>query len=260
MGLLDDKTVLLTGGGSGIGRAVVEKFISEGARMAVLERVPERAAELKKDFGEVLLPIVGDVREMADNERAVSETVKAFGKLDVFVGNAGVFDGFRPIVEIDKDTLKQACQDLFAVNVIGYILGAKAAIPELQKTEGRMVFTASFAGFNPGGGGVIYTASKHAVVGMIRQLAHELRPTIQVNGVAPGGVYTDLRGIGALGLGERSTFAEVKPEFLQSPAEQAGAYLFLASKELSPVTNGACVDTMFMRGAPPGAPAGRRAE
>src|SRR5581483_1068466 len=117
MGMLDNKTVLLTGSGSGIGRAVVEKFISEGARMAVLERVPERAEELKKQFGEVLLPVVGDVREMADNERAVAETVKAFGKLDVFVGNAGVFDGFQKIVDIDKNALKQACEELFAVNV-----------------------------------------------------------------------------------------------------------------------------------------------
>lgn len=260
MGLLDGKSVLLTGGGSGIGRAVVEKFISEGARIGVLERVQERADELKKDFGDSLLPIVGDVREMADNERAVSETVRAFGKLDVFVGNAGVFDGFRPLADIEKDKLKQACEDLFAVNVIGYILGAKATLGELQKTEGRMVFTASFAGFNAAGGGVIYTASKHAVVGMIRQLAHELKPTIQVNGVAPGGVYTDLRGITSLGLGQESTFAQAKPEFLQAPAEQAGAYLFLASKELSPVTNGAVIDTMFMRSSPPTAPSGRRAE
>ncbi|HZP25423.1 MAG TPA: SDR family NAD(P)-dependent oxidoreductase [Dehalococcoidia bacterium] len=260
MGLLDNKTVLLTGGGSGIGRAVVEKFISEGARMAVLERVPERAEELKKQFGEVLLPVVGDVREMADNERAVAETVKAFGKLDVFVGNAGVFDGFQKIVDIDKNALTQACEELFAVNVVGYILGAKAAIPELEKTQGRMVFTASQAGFNPGGGGVIYTASKHAVVGMIRQLALELRPNIQVNGVAPGGVYTDLRGISTLGLGKESNFAHVPPGILQEPSDQAGAYLFLAAKELSPVTNGTCIDTMFMPNAPDNGVTNRRAE
>ena len=94
------------------------------------------------------------------------------------------------------------------MNITGCILGAKATLPELLKTNGCMLFTASVAGLNSGGGGVLYTASKHAVVGMIRQLAMELGPRIRVNGVAPGGTRTDLRGLPVLGQDDRSHFTD----------------------------------------------------
>ncbi len=97
-----------------------------------------------------------------------------------------------------KTSIAAACDELFAVNVKGCILGAKAALHELGKSKGCMIFTASGAGFTSAGGGVIYTASKHAVVGIIRQLAVELGPNIRVNGVAPGGTMTDLRSVAAL--------------------------------------------------------------
>lgn len=87
---------------------------------------------------------------------------------------------------------------------------------ELRKTGGSMIFTASIAGLNSGGGGVLYTASKHAVVGMIRQLAAELGPDIRVNGVAPGGTLTDLRGLVSLGQDGRSQFA--------NPASRSGSH------------------------------------
>jgi len=72
--------------------------------------------------------------------------------LDIFVGNAGAF-GFLPLTDVCEDKLDEAFDELFAVNVKGYVMGAKAALPELQKAEGCMVFTASVAGFNSGGGG-----------------------------------------------------------------------------------------------------------
>ena len=79
---------------------------------------------------------------------------------------------------------------MFGVNVKGYLLGAKAAYRELAKTRGSIIFTVSNAGFYPCGGGPLYTASKHAVVGLIRQLAYELAPSVRVNAVAPGLVRT----------------------------------------------------------------------
>src|SRR5947207_15967210 len=103
-----------------------------------------------------------------------------------------------------------------------------------------MVFTASVAGLNSGGGGVIYTASKHAVVGMIRELAVEFAPDVRVNGVAPGGTMTDLRGLVSLGNDDRSQFAD--PQIADrlrannplhialEPDDLAGAYVFLASR------------------------------
>ena len=240
MGWLDGQVALVTGGGSGIGRAIVTRFIEEGARVGVMDRVLARTEQLRTDFGKGVVAISGDVSRLDDNKRAVAETVNAFGRLDVFVGNAGVFDRSLPLAEIPEEQVSAACDELFGVNVKGCILGAKATLSELQKTEGCMVFTASVAGFNSGGGGTLYTASKHAVVGLIRQLAVEVGPRIRVNGVAPGGTRTDLRGLAVLRQDDRSHFAD--PALVErlragnplqmalEPRDVAGAYLFLASR------------------------------
>src|SRR3989475_9212170 len=203
MGWLDGQVALVTGGGSGIGRALVTRSIEEGARVGVMDRVAGRTEQLRTDFGKAVVAIGGDVSRLDDNKRAVAETVNGFGQLDIFIGNAGVFDRSLPLAEIPEERLAAACDELFGVNVKGCILGAKAALPELQKTEGCMIFTASVAGMNSGGGGTIYTASKHAVVGLIRQLAVEVGPRVGVNGVAPGGTMTDLRGLGMRSQDER---------------------------------------------------------
>jgi NAD(P)-dependent dehydrogenase (short-subunit alcohol dehydrogenase family) len=231
---------LVTGGGSGIGRAVAARFIAEGARVGVLDRVAARAQELRSEFGDAVHTVTGDVTRLDDNKRAVSETVGAFGRLDIFIGNAGIFDSFLSLAEFSEANLAEACDELFGVNVKGCILGAKAALPELMKTEGSMVFTASVAGSNSGGGGPLYTASKHAVVGLIRQLAAELGPRIRVNGVAPGGTMTDLRGLAVLRQNDRSHFADPSTEermrtnnplqIALAPGDLAGAYVFLSSR------------------------------
>src|SRR5258708_38180861 len=147
MGWLDGQVALVTGGGSGIGRAVVARYIEEGARIGVMERVAARADQLRREFGDKVVGIAGDVALLADNQRAVAETVRAFGPLDIFVANAGIFDVYAKLAEFDADKLGQAYDELFGVNVKGVIFGAKAALPELKKTTGCMVFTASVAGF-----------------------------------------------------------------------------------------------------------------
>lgn len=240
MGWLDGQVALVTGGGSGIGRAVVARFIAEGARVGAVDRVPDRAAELTTEFGAAVVAITGNVAELADNKRAVAETVEAFGRLDILVGNAGIFDNFLSLAEFPEENLSHACDELFGVNVKGCILGAKAALPELLKAGGSMVFTASVAGSNSGGGGPLYTASKHAVVGLIRQLAVELGPHIRVNGVAPGGTMTDLRGLSVLNQDGASQFADRSIEerlragnplqIVLAPGDLAGAYVFLSSR------------------------------
>lgn len=252
MGWLDGKVALVTGGGSGIGRAVVQRFVEEGARIGVLERIADRVEQLKTDFGSQVVAVQGDVTKLGSNRTAVEDTVRAFGKLDIFVGNAGVGDGFVALRDISEEKLVEAFDEQFAVNVKSCFLGAKVALPHLMETEGCMIFTASGAGFNSGGGGSLYTASKHAVVGMIRQLAAELAPTVRVNGVAPGGTITDIRGLGALGLGGESVFAD--SEFVNAmrnraplgplePSDHAGVYVLLASKDNSRAMTGVVVST-----------------
>ena len=253
MGWLEGQVALITGGGSGIGLAIVTRFVEEGARVGVVDRFPERVEQLRAEFGESVVAVQGDVALLADNKRAVEQTVGAFGKLDVFVGNAGIFDSRQRLDDFPEEQLGEAFDELFGVNVKGCFLGAKAAVSDLAKTKGCMVFTASVAGFNSGGGGALYTASKHAVVGMIRQLAAELAPDIRVNGVAPGGVRTDLRGLVALDTADRSNFADPATEermrannplkIALQPRDIANAYLFLASRENAAGITGSIIPT-----------------
>jgi NAD(P)-dependent dehydrogenase (short-subunit alcohol dehydrogenase family) len=124
-----------------------------------MDRLAERGEGLRGQFGDKVTAVAGDVSRLDDNKRAVAATVAAFGRLDIFVGNAGVLDGFIPLAQMAEDRLAAACDELFAVNVKGCILGAKAALSELDKSAGSMIFTASGAGFTSAGGGVIYSAS-----------------------------------------------------------------------------------------------------
>ena len=146
MGWLDGEVALVTGGASGIGRAIVERYVAEGARVAIMDRAAGRSDELKARFGDKVIALSGDVSRLEDNKRAVAETVAAFGRLDIFVGNAGLLDGFLRLAELAEASIAAACDELFAVNVKGCILGAKAALGELDKSKGCMIFTASGAG------------------------------------------------------------------------------------------------------------------
>jgi 2,3-dihydroxy-2,3-dihydrophenylpropionate dehydrogenase len=198
-GWLDGKVAIVTGGASGIGRAVVERFVHEGAKVCVYDLDGEKLQQLSRLLpSEAIVTVHGDVTRLEDNRRGVAAALDAFGRLDVFVGNAGVFDGFVTLEKLPDEHLSAAFDEIFHVNVKGYLLGAKAALPELLKTSGNMIFTVSSAGFYPNGGGPIYTASKHAVVGLIQELAHELAPRVRVNGVGPGGTVTNLRVVASL--------------------------------------------------------------
>lgn len=247
MGWLEGYVALVTGGGSGIGRAVVDRFVEEGASVVVLEKLEARAAEAQAAYPGRVVGVAGDVTRYEDNRRAGETAVQRFGKLDVFVANAGVFDMSARLEEMEPEQIGSAFDELFAINVKGYLLGVKAALPELRKTGGSVIFTASQAGIYPGGGGSIYTASKHAVIGLMRQLSLELGPSVRVNAVAPTGVVTDLRGLQALGSGNVSTASRSRPSgrprTTTYPEDHTGAYVYLASKENSGVTMGAIMDT-----------------
>jgi cis-2,3-dihydrobiphenyl-2,3-diol dehydrogenase len=238
-GRLEGQAILITGGASGLGRAIVDRFVEEGARVAVLDRSAERLEAMTAEHGERVVAVRGDVRSIADNLAAVRSAEDAFGRLDCAIGNAGLWDYSVPLVDLDEAAIDAAFDELFQVNVKGYLLLAKAAAPALVRSEGALLFTVSNAGFYPGGGGPLYTASKHAVVGLIRQLAHELAPYVRVNGVAPGGIDTDLRGLEALGMAGRSVSSLGMPKTaelyvpigrLPTAREYTGAYVFFATR------------------------------
>ena len=199
MSALANTTALVTGGGSGLGRAIVERFLREGANVGVLEKSSVHADRLLADHpGAPLEVTVGDVGSHADNARAVDRTCDRFGGLDIFVGNAGLYDNRARLEDIPPARLETAFAELFRVNVQGYLLGAQASLCALRARRGAMIFTASVSSTTAGYGGVLYVASKHAVAGLIRQLAWEFAPMVRVNGIAPGYVPTALRGLSSL--------------------------------------------------------------
>ena len=246
MGWLEGYSALVTGGTGGIGSAIVRRYVKEGAKVGVLARNEAELAKLKEELGDSIITICGDVTKPEDNARAVSETVKAFGKLDTFVANAAVFDYFTRLEKIAPEEFEASFQKLFSVNVQGYLLGAQAAIPELRKTKGSMIFTLSNSSFYAGGGGILYVTSKHAVVGLVRQLAFELSPHIRVNGVAPGATDTAMSSLE--GLNQNSVPLNELPDFeknaamavplqkVAKPEEHTGHYVLLASRENSALT------------------------
>lgn len=248
---LAGQTALVTGGASGLGRAIVERFIAEGARVAVLDRSAERLEALACDHPDAVLGCLGDVRSLGDNKAAVERCCAAFGKLDCAIGNAGLWDYSTALVDLPEDRIDAAFDEIFQVNVKGYLLLAKAAAPALVRSAGSMIFTISNAGFYPGGGGPLYTASKHALVGLVRQLAYELAPVVRVNAVAPGGIDTDLRGPAALGMAERSIASLKMGESahhyapigrLPTAAEYAGPYVMFASRRDGAAATGAVLN------------------
>ncbi len=252
MGWLDGKVALITGGGSGIGRGTVGAFVNEGARVAVLEFSPAKAAGLRSELGAAVHVVEGDATLLADNERAVEETVGAFGKLDALITFPGIFDGQIPLLNMPGDKLSDAFDELFAVNVKSDVLSAKAALPHLLESGGNIIFTVSNAGFYPDGGGCLYTASKFAVRGLVTQLAYELAPKVRVNGVSPGGTRTEIRGVRSFGLDE-PIYARMPPDVrlgqsnpLQlegKPEDHAWAYVYLASNERARLVTGTILPT-----------------
>lgn len=242
---------LVTGAGSGIGRGVVDRFVLEGARVVAFDRSDQALSALTEVHPEdEVVAVQGDVRSAEDNARAVEKAIAAFGSLDCFVGNAGVFDAALPLTALPPEILTPAAEEIFGINVIGYLVGAHAAAPALIERRGAMIFTASNASFEPGaGGGILYTTAKHAVVGLVRQLAYELAPDVRVNGVAPGGTMTGLQIATTLQplAGKRDHFSD-RPAaeraigstnplgIVALPADHAGIYVLLAGRDAPAAT------------------------
>lgn len=237
---LEGEVALVTGGAAGMGLAIVRRYVEEGMRVAILDRSAQRLAELRETFGEAVIGIEGCVRRLSSHQEAVARCLETFGKLDCLVANAGIWDHMTPLVDLPDDRIDEVFDEMFHINVKGYLLAAKAAVPALVRSKGSMIFTVSNAGFYTNGGGPLYTASKHAIVGLVRQLAYELGPYVRVNGVAPGGIgSTDLRGPAALDMQNRSVadlplaemLGKALPTGEMSDADEyAGAYVFFASR------------------------------
>ncbi len=247
---LSGKVALVTGGGSGIGRAVVEALLGEGAKVGVLDVSPEKVEELSGLGGNVRA-VRGDAASLEDNERALSETADAFGGLDVLVCCVGLWDNQAKMKRLPKEKIGAAFEEIFAVNVKSYVLATKVCMGTLIESEGNIVYTLSNSAFYPDGGGPLYMASKFAVRGLLTEMAYELAPKVRVNGVAPGGTATTIGGLKSLEQEPMLDSDEMKeglksinPLQLAFDAEDhVGAYLYLADKELSGGVTGSVINS-----------------
>jgi NAD(P)-dependent dehydrogenase (short-subunit alcohol dehydrogenase family) len=184
------RTAIVTGAGSGIGRATVLRLVAEGAQVLAMDVVADRLTELGKQYPEAVETVAGDVSLEVDVGRAHDAALARFGGYDALANVAGVMDWFLPAHEVDDETYRR----VMAVNVEGPMRFSRKALGHfLQRGGGAIVNVASEAAGRGAAGGFAYTAAKHAVVGQTRSIAWTYRASgIRCNAVCPGAVETDL--------------------------------------------------------------------
>ncbi|MED0655319.1 SDR family oxidoreductase [Geobacillus stearothermophilus] len=235
-GKLKNKTAIISGGDSGIGRAVAVHFAKEGADVAILylneHEDADETKRLVEQEGRRCLAIAGDIGDEAFCKEAVKQTIEAFGKLDIVVNNAAEQHPQPNFLNITAAQLEKT----FRTNVFGCFFLTKAALPHL-KSGSAIINTASITAYEGNEQLIDYSATKGAIVAFTRSLAKALvGQGIRVNGVAPGPIWTPL--IPSTFKSEQvATFGANTPmKRPGQPCEVAPCYVFLASDESSYMT------------------------
>ncbi|HEX6229210.1 MAG TPA: glucose 1-dehydrogenase [Solirubrobacterales bacterium] len=240
-GKLEGKVALVTGAGSGIGRASAELFAAEGAEVVVVDVDAATAKETANAIdaaGGTAIAVPTDVADSDAVEAMAATALERFGRVDVLINNAGVLDDYEPAAETSDETWNR----VLGVNLNGAFFASRALIPQmLELGGGAIVNVSSTAGLNGGNGGAAYTTSKHALIGFTRQLCFDYaRKGIRCNAICPGAVETGMtKEIFSSGDAEVMKAVESAPigRWAQ-PEELATAALYLA-----------CDDATFVNGA-----------
>jgi len=236
-GKLEGKVAIITGGDSGIGRAIAIAFAKEGADIAIVYLKEHQDAEetkrLVEEKGKKCLLISGDIGQENFCETIVKNTISSLKKIDILVNNAGEQHPQESIENITEQQLEKT----FRTNIFSFFFLTKAACKELEKSKGVIINTSSVTAFRGSENLLDYSATKGAIVAFTRSLALNLvKQGIRVNGVAPGPVWTPL--IPSTFPAEKvETFgSDVPMQRAGEPSEIASCYVFLASNDSSYIT------------------------
>ena len=245
---MDGRHAVVTGAGSGIGRAVAQALAARGVRVAAIDIDETAARETAAAIGAGATAYRADMSRSAEVDAAITAAVRDLGPLEIMVNNAGVLDGYFSVDEMDEALWRRVID----IDLTGVFLGSKRALAEmLPRGRGRIVNMASVAGLNGTGGGAAYIAAKHGVVGLTRQMAIAYASRgITVNCVCPGAIPTGLRqhsqailGPGVPDMSQRGVAMNEDQIRALVPAGKRGtvediasAVCYLASDEASYIT------------------------
>lgn len=233
---LQGKVAIVTGGAQGFGEGIVRTYLREGAKVAILDIKQAEATALARELGPDVIAVACDVASLTSVTEAVAATMKAFGRLDIVVNNAGWSYHNKPVLE----TTEEEFDRVFAINVKSIYNFTAVATPHLARQGGSFINIGSTAGIRPRPGLVWYNSTKGAVHNASKVLAVELAPQkIRVNVIAPVAGETPLLShfLGVDTPEQRAKFIATIPlgRFSQ-PRDIANAALFLASDEADFIT------------------------
>lgn len=236
VGRLEGKVAVISGGDSGIGRAVALAFVAEGASVAIAyldeKKDAEETKELIKEAGGKCLLIAADIAKVKACEKIITKTIDKFGKIDILVNNAAVQYPQESLLDISDVQLDKT----FKTNILSYFYLTRAALPHL-KEGASIVNTTSVTAYRGSEHLIDYASTKGAIVGFTRSLATNLaKKGIRVNGVAPGPIWTPLIPASF----DKKRVAEFGKDVPLGrpgqPNEVAPSYVFLASEDASYIT------------------------
>lgn len=239
VGALKGKTAAITGAGSGIGKAMVERYLAEGASVVAAdineESLKALLEELTGEYADKLRTLKVNVSNKDEVEAMIDYTVDAFGKMDIIINNAGIMDNLLPIAEMPDSVWER----IMSINLDSVMYACRKAVQYFLKEnrEGTIINTASLSGLCAGRGGLAYTTSKFAVVGLTKNVAFMYSDAgIRCNAICPGAIESNIGS----GMREPSKLGMMKAVTGNagrtrngSPDEVATAAVFLASDAAS---------------------------
>lgn len=237
MDKLKDKVSVITGAGSGMGKAMALLFASEGSKVIAADINPSRLDQLKKEAGTShLTTILANMAIESDIQRLIDEAVRIYGTLDILVNNAGIMDHFAPVGDLDDEMWEKVLK----INLDGPMKAMRAAIKVfLPKKHGVIINISSIGGISGARAGAAYTTSKHGLIGLTKNTGYIYATSgIRCNAIAPGGVNTNISDTIDNNkitpfIQQRIMSGMVLNPRMGEPDEIAKAALFLASDDSS---------------------------